>query len=125
MLATDVCVPISRLAECVLATQADIKAHGLTAPIVGHVGDGNFHTQPVFDPNDQAEVEKVKGFLERLTARALAMDGTCTGEHGVGHGKTKYMAAEHGAGLAVMRQLKQALDPLNIMNPGKILPAAG
>lgn len=121
-LATDVCVPISRLAECVLETQADIKRCGLIAPIVGHVGDGNFHAQPMVDLNDPAEVETVKGFLERLVARAQAMGGTCTGEHGVGQGKMKYLEREHGAGLSVMRQIKAALDPLDIMNPGKIIP---
>ena len=123
-LATDVCVPISRLAECVLETQADIRRTGLIAPIVGHVGDGNFHSSPMIDPNNPLEVEAVKGFLERLAARALAMDGTCTGEHGVGQGKRKYLEAEHGAGVAVMRSIKATLDPLNILNPGKIIPAA-
>jgi D-lactate dehydrogenase (cytochrome) len=119
--ATDVCVPISRLAECVLETQADIKRSGLIAPIVGHVGDGNFHTQPLVDPNDPAEVERAKAFISRLTERALAMDGTCTGEHGVGQGKMKYLKAEHGAGLAAMAAVKKALDPQGIFNPGKIL----
>jgi D-lactate dehydrogenase (cytochrome) len=123
VLATDVCVPISRLAECVLETQRDIRETGLIAPIVGHVGDGNFHTTPVFDMNDPAEKAKVEGFLERLAARAIAMDGTCTGEHGVGQGKIKYLKAEHGAGIEVMRQIKRALDPLDILNPGKIIPA--
>ena len=122
VLATDVCVPISRLAECVLETQRDIRETGLVAPIVGHVGDGNFHTTPVWDPEDKAEVAKVAGFMERLAARAIAMDGTCTGEHGVGQGKMKYLSAELGAGLDVMRQIKRALDPLDIMNPGKIVP---
>ena len=122
VLATDVCVPISRLAECVLETKADIERTGLIAPIVGHVGDGNFHTSPVLDMNNPEEVAKVKGFLDRLAKRAIAMEGTCTGEHGVGQGKIKYLDAEHGAGLDVMRQIKQALDPLNIMNPGKMLP---
>jgi D-lactate dehydrogenase (cytochrome) len=120
--ATDVCVPISRLAECVVETQADIKRSGLIAPIVGHVGDGNFHTQPLVDPNDPAEVERAKAFISRLTERALAMDGTCTGEHGVGQGKAKYLKAEHGAGLAAMAAVKSALDPRGIFNPGKILP---
>lgn len=121
-IATDVCVPISRLAECVLETQADIKRTGLIAPIVGHVGDGNFHSSPMIDPNDAKEVEAVKGYLERLAARALAMDGTCTGEHGIGQGKRKYLEAEHGPGVAVMRSIKAALDPLDILNPGKIVP---
>ena len=123
-LATDVCVPISRLAECVLETQRDIETSGLIAPIVGHVGDGNFHTTPVFDRSNPKEMAALEGFLERLAQRAIAMEGTCTGEHGVGQGKSKYLKAEIGGeGLAVMRAIKQALDPLGIMNPGKILPA--
>jgi len=121
-LATDVCVPISRLAECVLATQQDIEASGLIAPIVGHVGDGNFHTTPVFDRNDPRQLAAVEGFLKRLVERAIAMEGTCTGEHGVGQGKAKYLKAELGDGLAVMRSIKAALDPHNILNPGKIIP---
>jgi D-lactate dehydrogenase (cytochrome) len=121
-LATDVCVPISRLAECVVATQKDIEASGLVAPIVGHVGDGNFHTTPVFDRANPKEMAALEGFLERLAQRAIAMEGTCTGEHGIGQGKTKYLEAELGEGLAVMRSIKAALDPLDIMNPGKILP---
>lgn len=122
VLATDVCVPISRLAECVTETKADIEANGLIAPIVGHVGDGNFHTSPVFDMSDPAELDKIRGFLGRLAERAIAMEGTCTGEHGIGQGKMKYLDAEHGAGVAVMRQIKRALDPDNILNPGKIMP---
>jgi len=121
-LATDVCVPISRLAECVLETKQDIESIGLVAPIVGHVGDGNFHTSPVFDSSDDEERKKVEGFLGRLADRAIAMDGTCTGEHGIGQGKIKYLEAELGAGVDIMRQIKQALDPLNILNPGKIVP---
>ncbi len=122
-LATDVCVPISRLAECVLETQKDIEASGLIAPIVGHVGDGNFHTTPVFDRSNAKEMAALEGFLTRLAERAIRMEGTCTGEHGIGQGKSKYLKAELGDGLAVMRAIKQALDPLNIMNPGKIFPA--
>jgi len=122
-LATDVCVPLSRLAECVAETRRDIDETGLIAPIVGHVGDGNFHVQPIIDVDNPREVEACKGFLERLVQRALAMEGTCTGEHGVGQGKRKYLKAEHGeAALAAMRAIKQALDPKGIMNPGKILP---
>ena len=121
-IATDVCVPISRLAECVAETKRDIDALGLVAPIVGHVGDGNFHVQPMVDTDDPAEVARIEGFLDRLVERALAMDGTCTGEHGVGQKKMKYLQAEHGPeALAAMRALKRALDPANIMNPGKIL----
>jgi len=120
--ATDVCVPISRLAECVEETKGDIEASGLIAPIAGHVGDGNFHTQPLVDLNDTAEVERAQGFIDRLVKRALAMGGTCTGEHGVGQKKMKYLEQEHGAeALAVMRTLKRALDPRNILNPGKIV----
>ncbi len=120
--ATDVCVPISRLAECVVATQRDIAEMGLMAPIVGHVGDGNFHVCVMVDMNDQDEIERARKFHERLVERAIAMDGTCTGEHGVGQGKIKYLAAEHGkAALDVMRAIKRALDPKNILNPGKIL----
>ncbi len=121
-IATDVCVPISRLAECVADTKRDIEALGLIAPIVGHVGDGNFHVQPMVDTDDPAEVARIEGFLERLVERALAMEGTCTGEHGIGQKKIKYLQAEHGPeALAVMRALKRAMDPTNIMNPGKIL----
>lgn len=120
--ATDVCVPISRLADCVEATQADIAEMGLVAPIVGHVGDGNFHVSLLLDTNDPTDVKQAENFVKRLVNRALEMDGTCTGEHGIGVGKMKYMEAEHGAGLAVMRSIKTALDPKNIMNPGKVLP---
>jgi D-lactate dehydrogenase (cytochrome) len=119
--ASDVCVPISRLAECVRETQADVAQSRLVAPIVGHVGDGNFHLSLMVDLTDADEVKRAKALLERLVDRALAMDGTCTGEHGVGQGKMKYLLAEHGApALAAMRAIKQALDPLDIMNPGKI-----
>ncbi|MFG1402789.1 FAD-binding oxidoreductase [Xanthobacter sediminis] len=120
--ATDVCVPISRLADCVEETKADIDAMGLIAPIVGHVGDGNFHTVLMVDMEDAADLAKAKDFMGRLVERALAMGGTCTGEHGIGQGKMKYMAAEHGAeALAAMAAIKRALDPLDIMNPGKII----
>jgi D-lactate dehydrogenase (cytochrome) len=124
IVATDVCVPISRLAECVAAAQADVAANGLQAPIVGHVGDGNFHMSVLVDMNDAGEVKRTEGVLERLVERALAMDGTCTGEHGVGQGKTKYLKYEHGEALEVMRAIKSALDPEGIMNPGKIFSAA-
>jgi D-lactate dehydrogenase (cytochrome) len=121
-LASDVCVPISRLAECVTETQRDIAASQLIGPIVGHVGDGNFHVGILVDLDDKAEVTRVESFLERLVERALAMDGTCSGEHGVGQGKMKYLKAERGeAALDCMRAIKHALDPLNIMNPGKIV----
>jgi D-lactate dehydrogenase (cytochrome) len=120
--ATDVCVPISRLAECVVETQRDIAASDLTAPILGHVGDGNFHLTMLVDLADAGEVARAKALHERLIARALAMDGTCTGEHGVGQGKMGYLLAEHGEpALAAMRAVKRALDPQGIMNPGKIV----
>lgn len=122
VIATDVCVPISRLAECVVATQEDIKATGLLAPIVGHVGDGNFHLTLLCDMEDANEVETCRVFLHRLVERALDMEGTCTGEHGVGQEKMKYLLKEHSpATLDAMRTIKKALDPQNIMNPGKIV----
>jgi D-lactate dehydrogenase (cytochrome) len=121
-IASDVCVPISRLAECVTATQRDIAESRLIAPIVGHVGDGNFHLSLLVDIDDRDEVARADALLHRLVDRALDLEGTCTGEHGVGQGKMKYLAAEHGeAALAVMRSLKQALDPHGLMNPGKII----
>ena len=121
-ISTDVCVPLSRLAECVEETQADLAATGLIGPIVGHVGDGNFHVLPLIDMADPKEIETGKAFVERLVARALAMEGTCTGEHGVGQGKMKYLEREHGPeALDMMRMLKRAIDPQNIMNPGKIV----
>jgi D-lactate dehydrogenase (cytochrome) len=120
LIATDVCVPISNLAACVGATKADVVETGLIAPIVGHVGDGNFHVMPLIDMADAEERRKVQGFLDRLVARALESGGTCSGEHGVGQGKMRYLPYEHGEGVAVMAAIKKALDPLNILNPGKI-----
>ena len=118
---TDVCVPISRLAECILETKRDIEESGLLAPIVGHVGDGNFHLVYVIDPEDREELARASAHNDRMVMRALAMGGTCTGEHGIGYGKMKFLQAEHGESVAVMRQIKQALDPDNLMNPGKML----
>jgi D-lactate dehydrogenase (cytochrome) len=118
--ATDVCVPISRLAECILETKQDLKSSFLIAPLVGHVGDGNFHLGFLIDRNNPAELAEAERLNERLVLRALAMDGTCTGEHGVGLGKQKFLIAEHGEAVSVMRKIKQALDPQNILNPGKI-----
>jgi D-lactate dehydrogenase (cytochrome) len=121
--ATDVCVPISRLAECVTAAMAEAQALKLLAPIAGHVGDGNFHMSLLVDMNDADEVKRAKEMSARVVELALSMEGTCTGEHGVGQGKQKYLKAEHGApALAAMRAIKEALDPQNIMNPGKIIP---
>ena len=118
---TDVCVPISRLAECVVATKHDIEASGLIAPIVGHVGDGNFHLVILVDPNDANEVTRAEALNARVVERALAAGGTCSGEHGVGYGKLGFLETEHGEALALMRTLKHALDPHNLMNPGKLV----
>jgi D-lactate dehydrogenase (cytochrome) len=119
--ATDVCVPISRLADCIVETQKDLESTHLPAPIVGHVGDGNFHLSFVLDPTKPEEIAEANRINDRLVARALAMEGTCTGEHGVGYGKIDYLDDEHGEAVSVMRTLKKALDPDNIMNPGKIV----
>ncbi|MGD0722165.1 MAG: FAD-linked oxidase C-terminal domain-containing protein [Roseiarcus sp.] len=120
--ATDVCVPISRLADCVEETLRDVAEAGLTAPIVGHVGDGNFHVSPLVDIDDPADVARAEAFSSRLVHRALAMDGTCTGEHGVGQKKIGYLEEEHPAAtLDLMRRIKRAFDPNNLLNPGKIL----
>lgn len=118
---TDVCVPISRLAECVLETRADVQRAGILAPLVGHVGDGNFHLIFPLIPGDVAELQKAKEVNARLVERALAMGGTVSGEHGVGVGKMSYLEAEHGAALDVMKAIKRALDPENRMNPGKMV----
>lgn len=117
---SDVCVPISRLAQCVLDTKRDIEESRLHAPLVGHAGDGNFHTSIMVDLDDADELARAEAVLDRMVRRALAMEGTCTGEHGVGEGKIKYLALEHGGGVALMRAIKKAIDPDNIMNPGKI-----
>ena len=120
-IATDACVPISALADCIMETRADIDRSGLVAPIVGHVGDGNFHLVIVVDPDDEDEMRRAHELNDRLIERTLAHGGTCTGEHGIGQGKMQYLTAEHGDAVSIMRNLKQALDPLNIMNPGKML----
>jgi len=119
---TDACVPISRLADCVLETREDIDATGLICAIVGHVGDGNFHVLVLFDPNDPAERAKADEFAKRVSMRAIAMGGTCTGEHGVGIHKLDALRAEHGEAVELMARVKRALDPLDIMNPGKTVP---
>lgn len=122
-LTTDVCVPISRLAECIVESAADVAASGMLAPLVGHVGDGNFHLAILVDTADSADVARAEALAGRLVERALRMEGTCTGEHGIGIGKQKYLVEEHGPdALLVMRAVKHALDPDNLMNPGKILP---
>ena len=120
---TDAIVPISRLADLVVGAKEDILASGLTAPIVGHVGDGNFHLAILVDPDDPAELERAKALNDRLVRRAIAMDGTCTGEHGVGYGKAAFLEIEHGPEtLAMMRAVKSALDPDGLLNPGKVIP---
>ena len=119
---TDVCVPISRLAECILETQADTRDAPFPVPLVGHVGDGNFHLVYVIDPNDPEELRVAGEINDRLVRRALAMGGTCTGEHGVGYGKIGYLEAEHGSeAMDVMRTIKRALDPEGLLNPGKVV----
>jgi D-lactate dehydrogenase (cytochrome) len=125
VLTTDVCVPVSELAESVLEAQADIAEHGLKASIVGHVGDGNFHVAVVLDPDRPEQLEEAERFHERVVRRALARQGTCTGEHGVGYGKSRFVLEEHGeGGVALMRAVKDALDPKGLFNPGKVLPPA-
>jgi D-lactate dehydrogenase (cytochrome) len=122
-LSTDACVPVSALADCILETRADLDEHGLVAPIVGHVGDGNFHAIVLVDPADPASIERAEAFHGRLARRAIGFGGTCTGEHGVGLGKRAFLEEEHGPGaVAAMRAIKAALDPLGLMNPGKVLP---
>jgi D-lactate dehydrogenase (cytochrome) len=119
---TDVCVPISRLVECIVETKRDHAATSLIVPLVGHVGDGNFHLIYVVDPEAPEELAEASRLNERTVRRALAMGGTCTGEHGVGIGKLGFVAAEHGDALEVMRAIKRALDPHGVMNPGKLVP---
>jgi D-lactate dehydrogenase (cytochrome) len=118
---TDVCVPISRLAECIAKTQADLKDSRLISPLVGHVGDGNFHLSIMVDMADRDQLKRAKALSKRMVEQALACGGTCTGEHGVGIGKMGYLETEHGEALNAMRAIKKALDPQNIMNPGKIV----
>lgn len=119
-LITDVCVPISNLAEAVKGTKEDLAQSNIVAPMVGHVGDGNFHLIMLVDPANADELAQAQKIHDRMVMRVLALDGTCTGEHGIGEGKMAFLVAEHGEGIAVMRSIKQALDPLNILNPGKI-----
>jgi D-lactate dehydrogenase (cytochrome) len=120
--ATDVCVPISRLAEAVGRANAKAAELDLIAPIVGHAGDGNFHASLLLDMDDADEVARAEAFISWLNELAISMEGTCTGEHGIGQGKRPYLVKELGAAVGVMGAIKQALDPDNIMNPGKILP---
>jgi D-lactate dehydrogenase (cytochrome) len=121
IIATDACVPISRLADCLGETLKDIEEVGLIAPIVGHVGDGNIHVTPLVDVNDPEEVKSIEAFLDRLNKRAISMDGTCTGEHGIGQGKRRYLEQELGETADLMIAIKKSFDPDNIMNPGKVV----
>lgn len=118
---TDACVPISRLAQCIEETRADLERTGLLSPIVGHIGDGNFHCQILCDPEDADEIATCREFVGRLAERAIAMGGTCTGEHGVGANKIDYLEREFGPAVEVMRAIKRALDPQNLLNPGKVV----
>ncbi|MAG97791.1 MAG: FAD-binding oxidoreductase [Rhodospirillaceae bacterium] len=122
---TDVCVPLSRLTECMTETRKDLESCSLPAPMLGHVGDGNFHLIFVLDTSNDAEIKEAEEYNERMIMRALAMDGTCTGEHGIGLGKKDFLVAELGPAVDVMRQLKLALDPTNFMNPGKMIEIEG
>ncbi|MBV9880510.1 MAG: FAD-binding protein [Gemmatirosa sp.] len=122
-LTTDVCVPISRLTECIAETQADLVAASMPVVLLGHVGDGNFHLAFILRRDDPAELAEAQRFADRLVERALRLGGTCTGEHGIGVGKVRFMEREHGAAVDTMRRIKLALDPQNLMNPGKVLPA--
>jgi D-lactate dehydrogenase (cytochrome) len=117
---TDVCVPISRLAECIAETKKDLETTWLKAPILGHVGDGNFHMVLLIDRDDAKDIAEVERLNDRLVNRAIAMGGTCTGEHGVGSYKMRFLDAEHGKALELMKLLKRSIDPQNIMNPGKM-----
>jgi len=119
---TDVCVPISRLAECMRETRADLQASSLIAPMVGHVGDGNFHVVILVDRDSPDEIAEARRLNDRMMRRALDMGGTCTGETGVGIGKKKYIRPEHGDAVDTMWLIKRAIDPKGIMNPGKVLP---
>src|SRR6185369_1565258 len=118
---TDVCVPISRLAECILETKRDVVEAKLLAPLVGHVGDGNFHLSFIIHPDDPSEMARAQAVNDRMIHRALAMGGTCTGEHGIGSGKIACLEEEHASAMPIMRLIKRALDPDNRMNPGKVL----
>jgi len=122
---TDVCVPISRLTECIVETSKDIARASMPIPLFGHVGDGNFHCEILIRPDSESDLEEAKGFNERLVNRALAMEGTCTGEHGIGFGKMRSLRKELGEAVDLMATLKQALDPQNLMNPGKVVDPSG
>jgi D-lactate dehydrogenase (cytochrome) len=119
--ATDVCVPLSKLAECIAGTNEDIARASMPIALFGHIGDGNFHLVILVDPTDSAELAEAQAINSRVVMRAISMDGTCTGEHGIGFGKMDFLQAELGSALPAMRAIKRALDPHNILNPGKVL----
>ena len=121
-ISTDVCVPVSRLAECMAAAENKVAETGLIAPIAGHVGDGNFHHLILVDPEDQAERVAASDYIGWLNDLAISLEGTCSGEHGIGQGKRRYLVREAGAALPFMAAIKRAIDPLGILNPGKMLP---
>lgn len=125
LIGTDACVPISALADCLLATKEDVRQSGLIAPIAGHAGDGNFHLGIVFDPQNAEERQRAEALAERVSLRAIEYGGTCTGEHGIGRHRRHQLLAEHGEAVTLMRSIKAALDPLGIMNPGKVYLEAG
>ena len=118
---TDVCVPVSQLAEAIMRTKRELESTNIPAPLFGHVGDGNFHVVFPIDPNSPEELAEVQSLSQRIVDHALELDGTCSGEHGIGIGKLESLKKEHGAGVDVMRAIKRALDPNNIMNPGKVI----
>src|SRR4030081_1777506 len=122
---TDVCVPISRLTECIVETSKDISRASMPIPLFGHVGDGNFHCEILIQPDSEAELEEAKAFNERVVNRALAMEGTCTGEHGIGFGKMRSLRKELGEAVDLMLSMKRAIDPENLMNPGKVVAPSG
>ena len=117
---TDVCVPISNLVECIKFAEEEIKKYGLNAPMVGHVGDGNFHVAIMYDPNEKKDYEKIRNFSNKLIDKALELEGTVTGEHGIGINKKEYLKKEHPDNMPLMQNIKKTIDPQNIMNPGKI-----
>ena len=120
-MSTDVCVPISKLNECIIESQKDLKKNNIIAPLCGHVGDGNFHLIMLCDPNNEKEIQKLKEFNDRLVKRAISLGGTCTGEHGIGLGKKEFLKIEHPTTIHLMQMLKKTFDPQNILNPDKII----
>ncbi len=121
--ATDVCVPISKLAECISETKSDMEQASFPIALVGHAGDGNFHLAMLIDPEQREEIDEASALNDRLIRRALSLEGTCTGEHGIGSAKIEFLKMEHGESVSVMQAIKTSFDPTNIMNPGKVVPA--